>query len=425
MLNGGECVSRMGYCTKEGITKRISHNLEPSRKPTMAVVEFDEDGKLLVPGQKNLLLERLLAKRNLSEPIYLIVYVHGWHNNAHDCINRPDQDCPENLEDDDYRDFEQTDDMMGFQALLVKRAWEMQRLQLPHHIFGVYIGWPGETTKVEPFSTLSVAQIASNADRVGEPNGELAKILKELESSLVTESRMLVMGHSFGGRVLTRVFSDINATGEVNSDGCFQPLGDHGYVMTINAAVEANASGARMHQTMGCSRNPHWINLTSTDDWATDWIFPIASFAFGMPGITNIFDPVYLETIGHYEDYLYGSYSNDYFESKAKDRYTLERLASFWYPAESERDISRKGDLDLDGVNFHYFVSLNSQSAKTGAQIFNLYTDENGLGSPSHSLFGKHSAFVATNWHRLIDGLVFHDYPYNPALPLISKSSVE
>jgi pimeloyl-ACP methyl ester carboxylesterase len=95
-------------------------------------------------------------------------------------------------------------------------------------VLGIYIGWRGDslTTPGLKFSTIgnradAADRLAANRDHDGMYS--LYSSLKDIANALHgadPDGRMLVVGHSLGGRIVTRLFMNDIAMGEV------RPLGN-------------------------------------------------------------------------------------------------------------------------------------------------------------------------------------------------------
>lgn len=92
-------------------------------------LEYKENGEKFDSMQLDA-INRAIA--NSDKPVYLVVYVHGWHNNASIDETNPSLDTT------------------GFPYLLARRNFQKPDM----NVIGIYIGWRGEESKsfVKAFS---------------------------------------------------------------------------------------------------------------------------------------------------------------------------------------------------------------------------------------------------------------------------------
>ena len=174
----------------------------------LAYLEFDDMGEFWTIGdlqhfesnpaaaQLSQVLQ-LIAKRKETGDVVVITFIHGWHNNA-----------------SPYDERETDKTLSGFKKILA----ELSTKDTARSYIGVFVGWRGEVLKKDPFITYWNRRDA--AVRVGGPSLSeaifrlmfLTKGSGELLSSAncqfsepeVSKSRFIIVGHSFGGRVLER-----------------------------------------------------------------------------------------------------------------------------------------------------------------------------------------------------------------------------
>ncbi len=244
-------------------------------------LEYDENGQKFEGNRQLNVIKRAIATSN--KPVYLVVYVNSWNNNA-----SMDEPSP---------------DPKGFPYLLARRSFQNPDMK----VVGVYVGWSGKKYKHFPATILSAQNRAHVADTIGN-NGEVRTDIISLVNNVQENNHSgysLIVGKSFGGRLLSRAFvSDLAQTKSVKD----WPLGSQSLLVTVNSAIGAGAFDKiyeRMPTTDPKSglklQRPLWINLTSKDDWITAKIFPKARF-FGQKLSDN--NSGKNKTIGHYKKYL-------------------------------------------------------------------------------------------------------------------------
>ncbi|GEM_PF-1925396 len=265
-------------CTNSASTGGKQHSFK------IAYLEYPEESinGTSIPKRDPKQLELILKElRSSKRPLLVSVYVHGWHHNA-------------SSEDDNVR---------KFPNMLARYSYALlQSGRSNYDVLGIYIGWRGESYD-GVFSTLTIGDRANAADIIGRKNGPLSKdlllIAKEMQS-INSKNRMIVMGHSLGGRVLSRAFLSSIKSGNP------QPLGAGTLIVTANAAIGAEAyrSLYDSNQTSKQERTPMWVNFTAKDDAATNSTYPIALNMHLLSADTPDNKPDTDVTIGHYQPYL-------------------------------------------------------------------------------------------------------------------------
>lgn len=243
-------------------------------------LEYDESGSKLEETRQLNVINRAIATSN--KPVYLVVYIHGWHNNA--SIDEKNLSL----------------DTTGFPKLLARRSYQNPDM----NVIGVYIGWRGEKYKYSPATMLSIKDRAKVADVIGN-HGELRNDLVTLVNNVQNSTHSgysLIIGHSLGGRLLSRTFmKDLDKTKSVED----WPLGQRSLLVTLNAAIGADAFDGVFKNMSGLGQNierPLWLNLTSKDDDATSKLFPAARFIG--KNVSDNPNSGKHQTVGHYLPYL-------------------------------------------------------------------------------------------------------------------------
>lgn len=411
-------------CRVDGASKNVEGCFQRAsckeRSPDgfdLTFLEYADSGHRSDPQQ----IEEILARvGNSSDPLYVVVYVHGLRNDA------------QNIEFDD------THDLNGFHKLLAQRAYELRcgviragvaagkavegntlsSVDPSHKVLGVFVGWRGQ----DGLGVLNIGGRAEVARRIGEM-GAIRKDLQRLATALekhsagrpaASASRMLVMGHSLGGAILSHAFMrDLR-------DGNTAPLGKRTIIVTLNAAVSAEAyrylyGGGQQTVSSGQAgqwSRPGWLNITSKDDLFARVFFPLVSFFASNVQVCKCSGDID-ETIGHYEPFRTHeltterrSYDFDPYpwyripEGKKEKRFVLKRK----YNGKDDLNVALSAKMLEDGVAY------KTQSLPAG--IWNVYTDSSIIGKGAGGFSGispKHNAFVQVNLGRLLDLLVFDD----------------
>lgn len=237
----------------------------------ISFVEFDDTGNFAKREQMNLLLKDL-EDRAFKENFLIVLFAHGWKHNA--------KEGDQNIKD--------------FRKILVKLSKKEEAIskansKKPRKVLGVYLGWRGESIAVEPLSTmLTFWERKDIALKVGRSATELLVRLNNFvnldheltNSNLQSDSRFIIMGHSFGGQLIYSALSQIVIDKFISgSDGKgITPSKFGDLIMLINPAFEANQF--RVLKEMSDSRKyfdgqqPIMMILTSKRDYATKYAFP-------------------------------------------------------------------------------------------------------------------------------------------------------
>jgi pimeloyl-ACP methyl ester carboxylesterase len=259
--------------------------------------EFDKDGREANAFQKEAIRRKIAALGKQKKTIFVVVFVHGWHNNADNSMRDHDP-SPDSVK---------FDHLMGRHAEQVRRLFEQRGVEPIPAVLGIYVGWRGDSLTTPGMSYLTLSDRAGAADRLADPlnsdQNSLYNSLKYIADVLHAadpNGRMLVAGHSLGGRIVTRLFMDDIAGGNV------QPLGPNSLLVAMEPAVGADCYdkllGAQQKPD-GRSGPPAFISITSRNDGAIEWLYPWAARLFRV-GNCDDFSRARGVTVGSYGDYL-------------------------------------------------------------------------------------------------------------------------
>jgi hypothetical protein len=235
--------------------------------PLAGFVEFDDQGYLREATLKDGLIKHV---RDLAQerPLLIVVFAHGWKHNA------------------DAAD----GNVQAFNRLLIKLADTDAQIcaNSPcrgRQVVGIYLGWRGLSSRVEPFKTMTFWGRKSRAHRVGgdgatEVLTELAKIKAHKRTGEGrTRSRLIITGHSFGGALVYNAINQllIRETAFLVDDRVVRNTAD--LVVLVNPAFEA----ARFHAlkrkadelSFEAGQKPILAVFTSETDTATKRAFPL------------------------------------------------------------------------------------------------------------------------------------------------------
>jgi len=246
----------------------------------LGFIEFDEHGLLYDREQMRAVLDMIrnevVYKKNNNALI--VVFMHGWQHSA------APTDC--NLD--------------AFKSALarLRQAEENVDPNSPRKVIGVYLGWRGETRTVLGFAQLTFWDRKSMAEKIGHVG--LAEVLTKLEevrneanSAGDNSSKLIIIGHSFGATAIYAALSQILAARFVRSSdkpGQKTPIEGFGdLVVLISPAFEALSftplsDMSTERKEYPDSQLPVLAILTSENDWATRYAFPIGR------AISTLFD---------------------------------------------------------------------------------------------------------------------------------------
>jgi hypothetical protein len=246
----------------------------------LGFVEFDDQGWFWDRKQQAVVEEMLrseagIGQSNNAQGIVMILFVHGWKNNA------------------GY----DNDNVKMFRALLkeLNRAEQIQiGLDKPNarRIVGIYAGWRGLSAKWEPFKEFSFWERKNSAHKIG--HGAMTELLADLENIQQASNRtirpggprteLVILAHSFGGGVVYSALSQIvteRFVDTIEHNRPLKPLGD--VVILLNPAFEASRHYNLNELAVSIpkypeSQRPVLAMFTSKGDWATHYFFPLGRF---------------------------------------------------------------------------------------------------------------------------------------------------
>jgi len=281
-----------GDCTGSAIQQSANASDEEYQ---LGFVEFDDQGQLRNRQQLTAVLDHFYPIASQQE-VLLVSFVHGWHHSA--------------MPDDT--------NIIEFRNLLSRLARaeaisSRDNGYTPRKVLGVYVGWRGDSINLPWVNELTFWDRKNTAHNVG--SGGVAEVFLKLEeivnvksaisssavsssanslppenpaSSHKNNSRLVVIGHSFGGAIVSTAMHQILTDRFIDSrrDKSFQ--GDaNGFgdlVVLINPAFEAiKFSSLYDISQQNCRRYfntqlPKLAILTSESDWATKYAFPAGRF---------------------------------------------------------------------------------------------------------------------------------------------------
>ncbi|MBQ0720259.1 MAG: lipase [Gammaproteobacteria bacterium] len=242
----------------------------------LGFVEYDDHGQLRDPEQMQALVDAYYVFA-ATDDVLLITFVHGWHHSA-----KP--------EDGNIASFRKMLAQMSKTEALASQQQGRQKRK----VLGVYIGWRGDSLTLPVVKNLTFWGRKNTAHQVGQQG--VTEVLLKLEQIVNVKvgmspknpppvnSRMVVIGHSFGGAVvyasLQKILADrfLDSRRGLTSQGDAKGFGD--LVVLMNPAFEALRFAALYDTAQeGCraykdTQLPKLLILTSETDYATKYAFP-------------------------------------------------------------------------------------------------------------------------------------------------------
>ncbi len=238
----------------------------------LGFVEFDDQGQLWDRKQMAAVVDKLSTEA-ASKDLLMVVFVHGWKHSA----------APNDGNIETFRNV--------LAGLSESEAYLSSRTGLPaRQVAGIYLGWRGGSVTLPLIKELTFWERKNTAQKVGYVGVaevlsrlELIKRVRESLTSGNSRTRLVVVGHSFGGAVVNSALAQILERGFVQTtcpaETQCDVAGFGNLVVLINPAFEALLFGplSDMSTERGRyfeSQLPVVAVLTSEADYATRYAFP-------------------------------------------------------------------------------------------------------------------------------------------------------
>ena len=245
------------------------------RNYDLGYVEFDEQGDFWDRDQ----LARAVGLVKQTPKPLLVIYVHGWQNNASD----------------------NTNDVPQFHEVLAKLARTERIRKLDYQVVGVYLGWRGKQAYDPLLKILSFPNRKDAAARIGSSNTITEAIFRLVYEARhpARGARTILIGHSFGALVVERAVEQAMTGGLLTGD----PVVPADFILLVNSAAESiyakemrdmMVSTLRFSPSRHCYQDsddssacflkdePRIISVTSETDEATGVAFPVGATLFGV-----------------------------------------------------------------------------------------------------------------------------------------------
>lgn len=239
----------------------------------MGFIEFDDQGQLWDRRQMWSVLDKLTGEA-AKKDLLMVVFVHGWKHSA----------APGDDNADTFRTVLES-------LSKAERDISQRTGTPPRQVAGIYLGWRGGSVPVAGIQELTFWERKNTAQEVG--HGGVTEVLNRLElikrdSGAIDNgsgrTRLVVVGHSFGGAVVYTALGQILSSRFVRTAGVpgaqTQVEGFGDLVVLINPAFEATMFSPLHDMAMERafyppSQLPVMAVLTSENDQATRKAFPV------------------------------------------------------------------------------------------------------------------------------------------------------
>lgn len=341
---------------------------------TVGYVELNDQGELFSREQMNNVLDALQDKAGRND-VLMVVFAHGWNHRAKEG-------------DGNINTFRKVLES----ASITERNDANREKRTRREVFGVYVGWRGLSLKIPVLEYLTFWDRKNTAAKVGA--GDVTELLSRIElvkrtrdaikaqgiaQSLIascqgnssndctndiskektakSDTRLVVIGHSFGGLVVQSAIDRILIDRAIRTGGA-----DSGYqgtvegfgnlVILINPAFEAQRFNSMFklqadRKTYFEDQLPVELVLTSRRDYATKLAFPVGR-TFSSTFEKRGWDSKNLQAIGHYESFVTHTLNMPALELRKSPQYVdcftdPATIAQSWYSGD------RKGNRHVFG----------------------------------------------------------------------------
>ena len=260
---------------REQALQEFKDPVRPDADYLLGFIEFDDQGQVFERKQMDAVLNTL-NEQAAGKDLLMVVFVHGWKHSA----------APGDGNIETFRNGLAS--LSELESRISRETGAQER-----EVVGIYLGWRGGSVTLPGVKELTFWDRKNTAHKVG--HGGVTEVVSRLEQVRKTKdamageqgrsrTRLVVIGHSFGGAVVYSALSQILTTGFVDTVG---PAGSstdvRGFgdlVVLINPAFEATlfaplSNMANERATYFPGQLPVIAILTSEADDATNRAFPI------------------------------------------------------------------------------------------------------------------------------------------------------
>ncbi|MFT4175885.1 MAG: hypothetical protein QM627_04445 [Luteolibacter sp.] len=304
------------------------------------VIEFDDQGDFWDRTQMNLAIQKIRKTR--KQPL-LITYVHGWHNNS-----KP-----------------KCRDLEGFRDMVQKMKADKIRYR-SKEIIGVYIGWRGESLDIPGLRQLTFWNRSAGASNVAD--GSIVYALHRLgtEARGKNDGRSVLVGHSFGGRIVEKAVSQSMIAHGQNRNNQKAPLSlPADFIALINPATESlRARQLQISIHANPSDTPTFVAIGAKNDFPTSKAWPAGAYLKGIFGLGFLTHPD-----RRYRLILQNKDGSEisHFESQHHDfiaKTTTNNPVLFSHQLNPGKGLDESRSLKIKGDSYHLSTNVGNSPAK-------------------------------------------------------------
>lgn len=346
---------------------------------TVGYVELRDRGELFSRPQMNNVLDALYEKAGKGD-VLMVVFAHGWNHRAKEG-------------DGNINTFRRVLE----NAALTEQKSAAKEQRPAREVFGVYVGWRGLSLKVPVLELLTFWDRKNTAAQVG--TGDVTELLSRIElvkrtkdavkvrerveavtarcenvkqeqctrdlnlaKTVRSDTRLVVIGHSFGGLVMQSAIDRIlidrairTSAADSGVQGSIEGFGN--LLVLINPAFEAQRFNSLFQiqnerKTYLDDQLPVELVLTSRVDYATKLAFPAGravSTTFEKEG----WNPKNLTALGHYEPFVTHELSTPPAQLEGLEQYAdcfndPKTIAQSWFSGDQQGNRHILGGLVLE-----------------------------------------------------------------------------
>jgi hypothetical protein len=246
----------------------------------LAAIEFDDMGEAwekcasiseVDSCQLSRTVDLIRTEKQRAGEVVVVVFIHGWKNNA----------SKQNEEKKNLHDFK-----IVMERLSRAEAMSVQGVHHSPAYVGVYMAWRGQAVAGDLFATFWNRRDA--AQRVGSTDfaESLYRIMGATKENSPS-SRIVIVGHSFGARVLETALTNTFVSLLIPRPGGDQSeqLSPADLVVYVNPATDSfrtkqmielmQRTGFDVARGQTAGKSPLFLSVTSVGDTATGVAFPL------------------------------------------------------------------------------------------------------------------------------------------------------
>ena len=250
------CTHTSGYRQTPELTLE---KLDP--KVSLGHVEIDDQGELISFDQ----LKRVTAKieAESTEPLLMVVYIHGWNHNASERL------------------ITGAGDLHDFREMLKDLGEASGR-----KVMGVFVSWRGRSLATFPIGVDYFHRHAA-ARRVGGVSGtEVLHELGAVARGANSKNRIVMIGHSLGGAILESAMAESISARVAMDSARGRKLMRKDFPADLMVSINSAESAIYARQLLSTFKNrgiknveggPLMVSLTSQRDFITSVFWPMGN----------------------------------------------------------------------------------------------------------------------------------------------------